>query len=176
MAAAIIELQTKPERLREDQAAALRQALLPFEPHMPDAVRSLISHIDRSTSARNRWTFVMLSPAQNGAVVDYLATKSSRPVVAMRLWALCFQHLNQDTGEVMLSRDQLASLIGDQPTHVSRIMSELVAFGAISRRREKVAGMSGPGVVKYFMNPRVATHLAGREREVAQAAAPQLRL
>jgi hypothetical protein len=55
-------------------------------------------------------------------------------------------------------------------------MTELVDFGAISRRRVKVAGMRGQGVVRYFMNPRVATNLAGQARDEAQKSAPLLRL
>lgn len=172
-----VELRTKPDRLREDQAATLRQALLPFEGgDLAGHVRSLISHIDRATASKSRWTFVMISPQQNAAVVDYLAGNSSRPLIAMRLWALAFQHLRQDTGEIMLSREEIAHAIGEQPDNVSRIMGELVEFGAISRRRNKVAGMRGPGAVAYFMNPKVATHLGGRERDDAQAAAPKLNL
>ncbi|RYY06567.1 MAG: hypothetical protein EON55_23050, partial [Alphaproteobacteria bacterium] len=59
---------------------------------------------------------------------------------------------------------------------VSEIMSELEGFGAIIRKRERVAGMRGPGMVRYFMNPRVATHLAGSERDQAQREAPLLQL
>ena len=55
-------------------------------------------------------------------------------------------------------------------------MGELEACGAIIRRREKVAGMRGPGRARYFMNPRVGTHLTGVARDTAQEAAPQLRL
>ena len=36
--------------------------------------------------------------------------------------------------------------------------------------------MRGPGMVRYFMNPNVATHLAGKARDEAQAAAPKLRV
>jgi hypothetical protein len=174
---AIVNLRTKPDRLREDQAEVLRQALLPFEdgdlaPH----VRGLIVHIARQTGSRTRWTFVMLSPDQNAAVVNYLAAHSSRPVIAMRLWALCFRYLDIETGEIMLRRDEIASAVGEQPANVSTIIGELVEFGAISRRREKVGGMRGPGLVRYFMNPNVATHLAGKERDDAQADAPLLRL
>jgi len=35
-------------------------------------------------------------------------------------------------------------------------MNELVTFGAIFSQREKVAGMRGPGLVRYFMNRHVA--------------------
>ena len=172
----ILELTTRPDRLRQDQATALKQALLPFAGELPDHVRTLIAHIDRQTANRNRWTFVMLSPSQNAAVVNFLATNSSRPIEAMRLWAMCFEHIDMDTGEIMLSREEIADKLGDKSENISRIMSELVEFGAISRRRQKVAGLRGQGMVKYFMNPRVATHLAGSARDKAQAEAPLLRL
>jgi hypothetical protein len=44
----------------------------------------------------------MISPSQNAAVVNYLLDHSQRPMQAVRLWALCFVHLNNDTGEIML--------------------------------------------------------------------------
>jgi hypothetical protein len=175
--AAIHELRTRPDRLKQDQAAKLRQALLPFaDGELAGHVRGLLGYIDRQTASGRKWTFVMLSPFQNAAVVNHLASHSSRPIVAMKLWALCFEHLLLDTGEIMLTREEIADKIGEQPETISRIMSELVDFGAISRQRQKVGGMRGPGVVRYFMNPRVATHLAGKERDDAQAAAPLLRL
>ena len=34
--------------------------------------------------------------------------------------------------------------------------------------------MKGPGMVHYFMNPNVATHLSGSERDAAQEEAPPL--
>jgi hypothetical protein len=176
--AAIVNLRTKLERLREDQVEIMRQAVLPFVEHdtLAPLARALIVQIAQQTASRSRWTFVMLSPAQNAAVVNYLAGHSRYPIVAMRIWALCFEHLDHETGEIMLRRDQVAEAIGEQPAHVSTIMSELVEFGAISRRREKMGGMRGPGLVRYFMNPKVATHLAGKERDDAQADAPLLRL
>jgi hypothetical protein len=176
MAAKIHQLSTRPDRLRQDQAEQLRQALLPFEEAMPEAVKALIGHIDRQTASRNKWTFVMLSPSQNRIVVDYLADHSARPLVAVRLWALLFDNLRTDTGEVMLNRGEIAEKLGQHPDKVSEMMSELEAFGAIIRRRQRVAGMKGPGMVRYFMNPRVATHLSGQDRDKAQADAPLLRL
>ena len=175
MAASITKLTTKPDRIRLDQADRLREAFGEVEGEMPpELVRDLLGWIDRRTASRSRWTFVMLSPSQNNAVVQHLAEHSSRPIVAMRLWALCFEHLRNDTGEILLTRDQLAEMIGQTGENVSRIMGELEACGAIIRRREKVAGMRGPGVARYFMNPRVATHLAGAERDRAQDEAPLL--
>ena len=174
--AQILELATRPDRLRQDQAATLKQALLPFAAELPDHVRALLTHIDRQTVNRNRWTFVMLSPSQNAAVVNFLASNSTRPIIGLKLWALCFEHLDIDTGEIMLTREEIADKMGCSAAHISEIMGELVEFGAISRRRVRVAGLRGQGVVRYFMNPRVATHLAGSARDKAQAEAPLLRL
>ena len=172
--AAIIRLSPRPERLRADQASRLREALLPFEDEMPIQIRDLIGHIDRKTASRNKWTFVMLSPSQNADVVRYLADHSKRPLVAVRLWALCFEYLRTDTGEIMLTREEIADKLGQQTPAVSEIMSELVECGAIIRKRERVPGLRGPGLARYFMNPRVATHLSGKERDTAQTEAPPL--
>jgi hypothetical protein len=175
MAATITRLTSKPERLRQDQADILRQALLPFEEQMPaEAFRAVISLIDRQTASRKKWTFVMLSPEQNSIVVNYLVDHSKRPLVAVKLWALFFKHMRNDTGEILLHRDEIAEKLGQRPQEISAIMSELVAFKAISRTRHKVGGMKGPGMAHYFMNPNVATHLSGSERDAAQEDAPPL--
>jgi CRP-like cAMP-binding protein len=149
---------------------------LPFMAEMPVAVSTMLATLDRKTASRNKWTFVMLSPSQNAEVVRYLADHSSRPVAAMQLWALCFEYLRNDTGEVMLRRDEIADKLGLESRTISEMMTELTDFGAIIRKREKVGGMRGPGLVRYFMNPRVATHLGGAERDKAQAEAPLLKL
>ena len=170
----VVELRTRPDRLRQDQSERLREALLPFEAEMPDQVRDLIGQIDRRTASRNKWTFVMLSPEQNAVVVEYLTANSDRPLVAVRLWALCFRHLRTDTGEIMLTREEIAEKLKQPADEISRIMGELETCGAIIRRRERVRGLRGPGLVRYFMNRRVATHLEGKARDRAQEAAPPL--
>ena len=106
--------------------------------------------------------------------MQHLVGHSSRPLVAVQLWAMCFQHLRDDTGEILLSRDTIAEQLGEHADNISRIMGELETCGAIIRRREKVAGMRGPGLVRYFMNPRVATHLSGAKRDQAQEASPPI--
>ena len=174
MAASIVELHPKSDRLRSDQAERLRQALLPFEAECPGQVRDLIGHIDRQTASRNKWTFIMLSPSQNAAVVRYLRLNSKRPMQAMELWAMCFEHLRNDTGEILLTRKEMAEKLDIDADNVSHIMAELVAVKAIITRREPVKGIKGPGTTRYFMNPRVATHLGGNSRDQAQEAAPQL--
>lgn len=173
MSAAIHSLEPRPVRLRRDQAEAFRQALLPFldDPALSSSeaavAAEMLGILDRKTASTNRWTFVMLSPDQNAAVVNFISTEAARPFLSTRLWAMCFQYLRMDTGEVLLSRAEFAKLLKVPAREVSRAVSELVEFGALSRRREGQR-------VRYFMNPRVATHLSGAARDAAQASAPIL--
>ena len=172
MAATLHRPAFRRDQIRQEQAARLRAALLPFEDEMPDQVRDLIGYVDRKTAARNGWTFVMISPEQHDAVVEWLEANSRRPMKAMRLWALLFTALRTDTGEILLTRDEIAERLRITPEDVSSIMSELEGIDAIIRRRERVVGMRGPGRARYFMNALVGTHLTGAARDKAQAAAP----
>lgn len=175
MSAVIRSFSPPADRLRRDQAEALRQALLPFidDPAAPvflsEVAAELLGHVDRRTASSNRWTFVMLSPSQNAAVVRFINRNAARPRVSTDLWAMCFEHLRMDSGEVLLSRAEFAKLLKVPPREVSRAVSELVEFGALSRRRDGQR-------VRYFMNPTVATHLSGAARDAAQAAAPILKV
>jgi hypothetical protein len=176
MAAAILRHRTRRDRLRAEQAEELRQLVIEF-PGLPGhAKAALVAAIDREAASEAGWTFVMLSPTQNRIVVSWLLEHSSRPRRAVELWMLLFEHLRRDTGEIALSRDELAAEIGETASNVSRLMTELEGIGAISRRYEKVPGMRGRGRAVYFMNPNVGTHLAGAARDKAQAKAPPLRL
>lgn len=175
MAARLVRLRTKADKLQADKAAALRQMILGFDGLPERAAGELLAAIDRSTAADNGWTFVMMSPADNARVVSWLLDNAKRPQVAVRLWSTLFLHLRRDTGEVMQTRDELAEAVGAKADHVSEIMGELESLGAISRQRVKVAGMRGPGLVRYFMNPTIATHQTGVARVMAQAEAPKLR-
>lgn len=169
----VTRLRTKAHRLKQDQAAELRQALLPFadaeNPAMATTARRLISQLDADTAAANGWTFVMISPKQNGLVVEWLIAKSSRPMVAVRLWALLFEHLDHSSCAITASRGDIAKALGVRPDHVSSIMTELEQLGAISRERRQ-------GRVTYYLNPLVGSRMGGMAREKAQAAAPELRL
>jgi hypothetical protein len=171
MAATLHRLRTKRQRLRKEQAQALRSMILDFEGLPDHAARAIIGTIDRETAAENGWTFVMLPPSQNRAVVNWLLEHAERPREALALWALLFEHLDRHTGMILLTRDELAEQVGTRPEHVSRIMSDLEGIGAISRQRERVGGLRGPGMVRYFMNPNVGTHLVGLVRDEAQAKA-----
>ncbi len=102
----------------------------------------------------NDWTFIMLSPSQNSAVVRWLSENSDRPIAALRLWARLFEVIRNDTGEVMQTREELAQWLGVLPRDLSSMMTELASINAV--RREK-RGRE----VRYFMNSTIATHLPG---------------
>ena len=172
MIATITRFRSKRDRLRADQGEELRQLVLQWaedEGVEDETVSPLIAAVDGQTATREGWSFVMLSPVQNAAVVRWLRDNSRRPVAALGVWAECFTGLRMDTGEIVIKRADLAERVGILPCDVSRIISELVSIGAISRER------SGRGV-RYFMNPNVGTCLSGRARERAQSKAVQLTL
>jgi hypothetical protein len=176
MAARIARLRTKADRLRSDTAAQLRQLVLEY-PGLPEQARGeIVATIDRETASETGWTFVMLSPEQNAAVARWLGKNSGRPKLALVLWQELFTVLRRDTGEIMLTRDELAERVGALPNHVSAVMHELASIGAIIIHRERVAGIRGRGRAVYLMNPNVATNLTGAARDRAQAEAPKLRL
>lgn len=157
----VTRLKTRKDRLQEDQADLLKQALLPFADNggaMGDAVGRLYVQIKNLTSPDPGTTepFVMIRPAQNRAVTLWLMENSKRPMKAVSVWTLLFDHLMPHTGQVMLTREEIAEQVGVPVNHISQIMNELVAFGAIFSEREKVAGMRGPGLVRYYMNKHVA--------------------
>lgn len=167
MAARVVRFASKAHVLRQAQAADMRQALLQFEPQAPALVGQVLALIDRNTAADRGWSFVMLSPSQNRLVVRWIQANSKRPRVAAALWAEFFCYMRTDTGEVVMTRQQMIDATGASSSHVSEVLAELVGLGALIRRQE---GRE----VSWFMNPTVGTHLGGVAREKAQCSAPPL--
>ena len=132
----------------------------------------LLKKIDQAAEvhvvARDRERFIMVTTSQNLAVVRWISENSARPHKANLLWALIFDHVHPNTGEIMLSRAEIAERLDDLPRHVSSLMGELASINAIERRKQ---GRE----VKYFLNPHIATHLPGASaREAARDAAGPL--
>src|SRR3954453_15429902 len=136
MAAKIVRLNTRRQRLRGEQAVQLRQLVLEFEGLDADAAGRIVAAIDRETAAERGWTFGQLNAAQNAFVVGQLLAHSRRPRLAAKLWAALFLRLRLDTNEIVASRDELAAEIGVDPDHVSAVMSELVRLRAVIRHQE----------------------------------------
>ena len=171
MTATIHRFRSHKDRLTEYEGQIARQYVLNLrEKGLPDEkIGPIVEFIDQQTASQKGWSFIMLSPKQNAAVVDWLRQHSNRPMAAMATWALCFTALRADTGEICLTRAEIADHVGILPRDVSSIMTELMGIGAIMRYRDGRR-------VRYFMNPHVGTHLKGRARDKAQAHAPQLTL
>lgn len=172
MPATLHKFRTKRSQLEADQGQQLRQLLLDLgeRKDLPaEAVSKIVAAVDSQTASERGWAFVMIGPRENEAVVAWLRQNSKRPMAAMATWAALFTALRFDTGEIALTRAEIAERVGIDADNVSRIMSELVEIGAVSRVREGRR-------VRYFMNPNVGTHLAGKERDKAQGDAAQLSL
>jgi hypothetical protein len=97
----------------------------------------------------------MISELQNAQVVRYLRRHCGRPGVALRLWAHCLDHLHRETGEIMLSRDDIAKELGASVDCISFVMTALVECGAVIRQRQRLPGTQGPGRMRYFIDMSV---------------------
>src|SRR3954453_18850752 len=106
MAARITRLRTKADRLRAEEADELRRLVLE-RPGLPERARGeIVATIDRETASETGWTFVMLSPEQNAAVMRWLRSNSRFPTMALALWGELFTALRRGTGGAMLPRGQ----------------------------------------------------------------------
>ena len=158
-------------RLRTRSDAG-RQATLEAVRVMLDGVvgaEDVAAFVDRKLAAGRGWKFVMVDPVAYAGVVSHLFAHSRRKQKAVLLFTNLFQFLPPDGNEVLADRGELARVTGCTPDHVSEIMGELEAMGAVYRRKE------GRGV-RYFVNPVLGTHLGGAVRDRAQAEAPPLKL
>lgn len=103
--------------------------------------------------------YVMLSVQQMGTIWDAIRALPAkhRPHEVRHAFDLCILNLRQDTGEVMLTRDEIAARMKTAPNDVSKAMSCLEKMGVIIKGdRRKIAGLRGPGVAAYFINPHAA--------------------
>lgn len=169
MAARIIRYASRAQLLKLDRAAEARQLMLGFEAEAPRLVSQALALIDRHTIAEKGWSFVMLSPAQNRTVIRWIQANAKRPKISIALWSEFFCHMRTDTGEIVMSRSEMAEAVGALPRDVSAALTELHDVGALIRHQE---GRE----VRWFMNPRIGTCLTGAAREKAQKASPALRV
>ncbi|MDQ2801606.1 MAG: helix-turn-helix domain-containing protein [Pseudomonadota bacterium] len=191
--AQVVRLRTREQRTQRETAASLAEQLrqLPDEllGQLPGSIRLAISQAThglhkhaRPDTEEGLWPggFTMLSRAQTKAIWDAIRAlpADDRPGQVRHAFDLVILNLRQDTGEVMLTRDQLAEEIGCDPNHVSNVMGTLERMGVIRRERRRIEGMRGPGVAVYFVNPHVAWNgsLDARKVEAAEVNPPMLTL
>jgi len=126
------------------------------------------------------WRYAMLSEADVARVWDAIERLPARdrPRMVDRVFKVVLLNLRPDTGEVRLTRDQIAAKIGCPPSRVSEAMSVLVRLGVIEREMQRIPNMRGPGAVQYSINANVAWNgkLKLRAERAAQAAQPSLSL
>jgi hypothetical protein len=124
--------------------------------------------------------FNMFSRIQMKAILTALRKlpPEARPNQVRHAFDLALLNLAQNTGEIMLTRDQLAEEIGCTPRDVSTIMGTLENLGIVRRERQKIPGMRGPGIAVYFINPHVAWNgdLNIRKHEATKHIPPLLKL
>jgi DNA-binding MarR family transcriptional regulator len=163
-----LPLRSSRRRLDPEQAAQLRQLVLELDGIGPDAAGRLVAAIDRETRPEGEWRFVLLDAERNSFVVTELLERSTRPQTAVKVWNRLQLHLRHDTNEIVATRDQLAREVGAHPNHVTNVLAELEAMGAVERRKVGRA-------VTLTLNARVATHATGMTRALLQQEAPELR-
>lgn len=169
--AKVTKLVTLPERMSREVAAAYREDIerrIADPSSSPEVVKAgerLLADLDRYTVASEGLDFGMIDRVKFGAVIRRLRLESVRPAVACDLWAMCMRFVVPVTGEVEVNRNRKVFLdeLGISSAELSRLLTELVDFGAL--RRERVPGLTG---YCYFLNPSVASYkmpAAARERE-----------
>ena len=118
----------------------------------------------------------MLSRVQTKWVWDQIRKlpPSARPNQVRHAFDLVLLYLRQDTGEVMLTRDEIAAEIGCRPRDVSTIMGTLEKLHVLSRERRPDAPYRGGGRVVYVVNAHVAWNgsLELRAKAAAQLKPP----
>ena len=159
------------ERAKRRREEARDFAKLARRLGLDDTTLAKIDAVTQAHVARpETWIFVMISPEQNAEVVDWLEANSKRPQKALKLWSRLLTHLRVDTGEIMVTRQELAERVGMEPRDLSSTMTELASINAIRRVKE---GRK----VRYFLNPHIATHLPSPTARAAarEGAGPLLR-
>lgn len=151
-----------PPELRGKVLRQLRRAADPDEPLWPGG-------------------FFMLSKIQAVAIWEAIwnLPNIARRNQVHRAFDLICACVERNTGEVLMSRDEIAQKIGCAPAHVSNVMGTLKDLGVIARtERRRVPGVRGPGEAVYFVNANVAWNgeLEIRRREAAKSEPPLLKI
>jgi hypothetical protein len=138
-----------------------------------------VTHPDTETSI---WSagYMMIGRRETGVVWDAIRQlpRQDRPQQVRHAFDLVLLNIRPDNGEIMLTRDEMAEKMRCAPREVSKAMGVLFRMGVVLRETRKVAGLRGPGMVVWFINPHVAWNgsLAIRQQQALPGTEPSLRL
>ena len=177
----------KEQRVKANVAADIASKIGLFDldqlPEQPrEAMLNALHRHIHDPNSEGLWPggFTMLSRTQTAAIWKAIRQlpPDARPGHVRHAFDLALLNLRQDTGEIMLTRDQLAEEIGCSVANVSRVMGTLEDLGVIRRERRKVDGMQGRGMAVYFVNPHVAWNgdLTLCKRRAAETSPPLLNI
>jgi predicted transcriptional regulator len=156
----IVKFSSKQHQLEQQQTAELQKQLLLYPsdqlPHREK--RTILNKLYRELDDNDCWGFTMFGRKQVMKISQCIRKlpPSMRPVQTRDVFLHVLLNINQDTGEVMLTREEIAQELEISSNNVSTIMKTLENMGVIRREYEKVVGMRGRGVVIYYVNPDVA--------------------
>jgi CRP-like cAMP-binding protein len=184
MKANVYRLLPNRERIKRQEAAEVSAMIagtsLPL--HLKERVRHELYRAVEPDSTRSPFgVYVMLSVQQIGAIWDALRAlpAKDRPQEVRHAFDICVLNLRQDTGEVMLTRDEIAERMKIASRDVTKAMGVMERLGIIIKGdRRRVEGLRGRGIVPYFVNPHAAWngHLELQKIEARRQTPPLLAL
>lgn len=187
MAAKVVRFQSREDVAKRQLADDLDKQLALFSdqevpPFAREVVRNWLYRLAHPSSEAHIWPggYCMISRQQTEAVWDAIRKLPSelRPHQVRHAFDLVLLYLKPDTGEVMLSRQEMAAKMETDAANVSRVMRTLEDMEVVHRKRRRVDGVRGPGLVVYLINPYVAWNgrLDVRLREAEKTKQPSLKL
>ena len=156
----------KHSRIKREKAVMVQGVLDDIE--MTNEARAVIDNALYSITdiPGARSVFVMVTCDQMRHVTKEIL-KCRNVATTLTVWNLALSHLRQDTGEIMVTRKQLAEEADTHAQNVSTAMTDLENIGAILKERR------GRNVV-YKVNPHVAWNGGEGARLAAAKTAPKL--
>jgi hypothetical protein len=136
-------------------------------PHMAETLDEWREDIRRRSASRAKWRFVMVSPEANAFVLDAIHGPHGpqRPKITTRLWGHMLTELDYDTGRVKMDRAAMMKACG-----ASRWDEVAAALAFLAGPAVEAITSEGTGRAKvWFVNPNIATHLQGAQRDAEQA-------
>ena len=153
-------------RIKREKAAMVRDVIddLEMPPEARAALDNALYSITDIPGARS--VFVMVSCDQLRFVTQKILD-CRNVATTLAVWNIAVTHVRQDTGEITVSRSQIAEEARTHPNSVSNAMADLEKIGAILKERR------GRNVV-YKVNPHVAWNGGEGARIAAAKTAPRL--